>query len=207
MTQSPASMPSLPDGSAAIAADLLATLCYGDTPYGWQPRAAELPPEAANPALDLVIDGAMEAAIATGWQQLSSQLDQQWQAIDGEALSSPWRESLIRRFQERLPADLLQTLITTAMNVTHSGESRLQQLVSCVGAALPDWDVEDLRVLARPLAYAFRSGQESQVLKASPGVDWQARSRVEQAKLGLAIAAILLDELQTPGSPQDSSIL
>lgn len=194
-------MPSLPDDTQAIAAELLTILC--STSSGWGGDAAELLPEAIHPAadltpaVDLTIDG-------TGWEQLSAQLSAQWQALDAEALASPWRDQLIHRFEKLLPVDLLQTLITTAVSLAASQESRLQQLVNCGGAVLPGWDADDLRVLARPLAYAFRSGQQSQVLASAPEVGWQERSAVDRAKLGLAIAAILLDELQPP---QDGSIL
>lgn len=196
MTQPPASRPSLPHGSEAIAADLLATVCYPGTPYPWEPGDPESVAHRADLGDGLESDESMEKAIAAGWQQLSTQLDHQWQALDAEALPSPWRERLIRRFQGRLPADLLQTLITTAITATHSGESRLHQLVSCVRATLPGWDPGDLMVLARPLAYALRDGRGPQVLESARSVDWQARSRVEQAKLGLAIAAILLKEIE-----------
>lgn len=101
-------------------------------------------------------------------------------------------------WQDSLPTDLFQTLVATAKHLVQRGESRLDQLVSCVSAILPAWDQQDLAVLARPLAYSLRDGQ-SPDLSTSLGIadqPWEQRSPVEQARLSLAIAAQVLQALE-----------
>jgi hypothetical protein len=104
-------------------------------------------------------------------------------------LAGPW--------QDYLPADLLEILVATAKDLVQRGESRLEQLVSCVSAILPAWDQQDLAVLARPLAYSLRDGQgpdlNTNQLSNQP---WKQRSPVEQARLSLAIAAQVLQALE-----------
>ena len=88
--------------------------------------------------------------------------------------------------------------MATANGLVNRGESRLEQLVTCVSAILPTWDRQDLAVLARPLAYSLREGQ-SPDLNTSLGISdqsWEQRSPLQQARLSLAVAAQVLQTLE-----------
>ena len=56
---------------------------------------------------------------------------------------------------------------------------------------MPGWDLEDLEVMARPLAYSMRGDKNDElenILATIEPVDWYNLSEVEQARLSLAIA-------------------
>ncbi|MEB3312731.1 MAG: hypothetical protein VKL98_01145 [Cyanobacteriota bacterium] len=194
--------PALPDPTDAAVTDLLAHLVSADSAYPWDPTdpGAEVYWQRLDEPLgDLALEDAMAATLEAGWSRLAGQLAQQWSvnpvqepALDSLALGGPW--------QDCLPTDLLQTLVATARDLVHGGESRLEQLVSCVSAILPGWDPQDLAVLARPLAYSLRDGQ-SPALELNLGVahqPWEQRSPMDQARLSLAIAAQVLQALERP---------
>ena len=77
------------------------------------------------------------------------------------------------------------------MNRLGSTLSLSDQLVHCVSEVLPGWDLEDLEVMARPLAYSMRGDKNDElenILATIEPVDWYNLSEVEQARLSLAIA-------------------
>ena len=175
--------PALPDPTDASITDLLSHLVSAEPAYPWDVTdpGIELYWQRLDESLEsLAPDSPMEATIKAGWSHLASQLDRRWQALPIAQpldLGMPWGD--------QLPGDLLETLVATARGLVHQGQSRLDQLVSCVSAILPDWDPQDLAILARPLAYSLRDGQNLD-LKTSfeiPNQPWAQRSPVEQARL------------------------
>jgi hypothetical protein len=96
---------------------------------------------------------------------------------------------LMRKFVT-VPQAVLKAIALKAE--TASGELA-DQLIQCVQDALPAWAEDDLRVFARPLAYAMRGEEE----KSEPSSkDWAGLSEIEQAKLTLAIAKYAIDHAQ-----------
>jgi hypothetical protein len=190
--------PALPDPSDAAVSDLLSHLFSTDSTYPWDPTdpGAEVYWQRLDETLD-ALGHTIEPALEAGWSALTGQLARRWQVSQPQAaapdpviLAGPWRDCL--------PTDLLQTLVATAHGLVHRGESRLEQLVSCVSAILPTWDRQDLAVLARPLAYSLRNGPGAD-LNTSLGISdqpWEQRSPVEQARLSLTIAAQVLQTLE-----------
>ncbi|CDN16487.1 FIG00875589: hypothetical protein [Richelia intracellularis] len=71
-------------------------------------------------------------------------------------------ESLQKSFAARVLQDWLQKIAQATTNIVDSQVSVGEQLVECVQSVLPAWEEEDLLVLARPVAYAMRSGNNSQ---------------------------------------------
>jgi hypothetical protein len=191
--------PAPPDPSDAAVTDLLSHLVSTDPAYPWDPTdpGAEVYWQRLDePLAALAWDDTIDASLELGWSNLANPLAQRWQVSqpqvagpDPMVLAGPW--------QDYLPADLLEILVATAKDLVQRGESRLEQLVSCVSAILPAWDQQDLAVLARPLAYSLRDGQgpdlNTNQLSNQP---WEQRSPVEQARLSLAIAAQVLQALE-----------
>lgn len=104
-------------------------------------------------------------------------------------------QNLKEQIQDPLPDDLLHTVATTVIALRHSGQAYLDQLVACAQAVLPTWDAEDLAVLARPLAYSLRDGQNDILdlnLRTTLQSHWQSLSEIEQARLSLTLAALAL---------------
>lgn len=112
-------------------------------------------------------------------------------------------ESLRERFRDRIPEDILHRLSRTAADLTRDlsaqSASLADRLVFCVRPILPQWDEEDLQVLARPMAHAMRGkengGAESTRAKRQ-SAGWEDLSAVEQARGCLAVARYALEIAQ-----------
>jgi hypothetical protein len=122
-----------------------------------------------------------------------SELDQQAHNFF-TGLDQIWEKSLqttLARKFPTVPQAILAQIATQAAQVAKSGNSLLDQLADCVQATLPQWNLEDLQVLARPMAYAMR-GEETPVSQK----DWADLSETERAKLTIAIARYALNQLE-----------
>jgi hypothetical protein len=154
--------------------------------YPWnpsQPESAEFfnHVDAVAP-LDAFDDGEIDQQA----DRFFSQLDQLW--------DSSLHTVLARKFAS-VPQDVLRTIAEQAAQLLNQGDQLVDQLAQCVQAALPNWALEDLQVLSRPLAFAMRGeSSESPLLNR----DWPTLSATEQAKLSLAIARYAIDELHKP---------
>ena len=79
-------------------------------------------------------------------------------------------------------------------------QSVSEKLMECVQALLPNWETDDLLVLARPFAYAMRSSEShtlTSIIRDIEHRDWASLSEIEQAKITLAIADYALQYLST----------
>jgi hypothetical protein len=75
--------------------------------------------------------------------------------------------------------------------------STIEKIVGCVQSLLPNWDMEDLLVLARPIAYSMRSGQQEKSDYNLPNRNWTELSEVERAKICLVVADYALKAIST----------
>lgn len=190
------------DITAAVEFDLLDALLHADGVH-YHPGNS-LPHEMIQVAED------PEATIAQPWtefdvfagidddevesraQSFFAQVDHLWSATTVQ-------HSLMERFGLRMPQELLSTIARQAQHVASQSLSLADQLVQCVRDVVPSLAVDDLEVLARPLAYAMRNGGSGAVqstLDNLPQHSWQNLSEIHQARLSLAAARCALAELQ-----------
>ncbi|MDB9459784.1 hypothetical protein PN473_15460 [Dolichospermum circinale CS-545/17] len=97
-----------------------------------------------------------------------------------------------------IPEVLLTKIAQKATQLLMVEKSASEKLVECVQTLLPNWDRDDLLVLARPFAYYMRSGEPDKltsVIKNLENRDWSNLSEIEQAKISLAIANYALEYL------------
>ncbi|MDJ1183830.1 hypothetical protein [Roseofilum casamattae] len=121
------------------------------------------------------LDGLWEnstLAVSEGIDALRSQLDEQFKSI--------------------VPQHILANIATKIAELKSSSASLAEQMINCVQENLPEWDSEDLFVLARPFAYTMRGTEEEvaleRVLQNAQTLDWETCSDVDRARLTLAIA-------------------
>jgi hypothetical protein len=112
--------------------------------------------------------------------------------------------TLQQRFAAYMPAAWLQAIAHKATEVLATQKSMAQQLVQCVQELLPDCSEDDLLILARPYAYSMRSSIDPSTNAIEStlnryGQDWAARSELERAQIGLAIARYAISQLQNQG--------
>lgn len=197
--------------------DLLAAILHPEPAYPWQPLAPEAEEYLASleTEFDALANDDLSTAIAAGWQTLAAQITTQMDAAQtatqtaasrGQTVATSVLEQL-RQFQGRLPGELLQNLANSATTLVRSGQPLIDQLVQCASNILPDWDIDDLSVLARPLAYSLRDGRGEIVelnLRAIPANAWDSLSDLEQARLTLTIASVALKAAKTDASAGDA---
>ncbi|PSN18291.1 hypothetical protein C7271_13310 [filamentous cyanobacterium CCP5] len=141
-------------------------------------------------------------AIAAGWQTFSTQLDYVWATAGA---SGGLLETLTRRFAARMPADVLQQIAQQAAVVAASGQPMMEQLIQCTREILSGWDIEDLQVLARPLAHSLRDGEGEVLdlhLRSVRQTEWSSLSEIERARLSLAIASFAIATAKSQTPPQ-----
>lgn len=204
MNQSSLSSNSAAELAMATELDLLASILSPEAEYPWQPLAPEAETYLASleAEFDALDGGETNAAIAAGWQVLSTQMATQMGDSEAQPTVSPVLEQL-RQFQSRIPSGLLHRLATSATALARSGQPLIDQLVQCVDDVLPGWNADDLAVLARPLAYSLRDGRGEILelnLRAIPATDWNSLSSLEQARLTLTVASVALKAAQGKGN-------
>ncbi|MGD1717798.1 hypothetical protein [Dapis sp. BLCC M172] len=191
---------SLNNASTEVELDLLNAIVLDDIAYPWNPETPESDTyfnslEQELPLSDLFNDVEM----TTACQNFYSQTDKLWPIIETQ-------NALYKKFADFAPKNLLNKLGKIAINVVDqvnrlgSTLSLSDQLVHCVSEVLPGWDLEDLEVMARPLAYSMRGEQNDAVentLATMQPVDWYDLSEVEQARLSLAIALYAISQVSS----------
>ena len=176
------------NASSEVELDLLSAIILEDIAYPWNPEAPESDAyfkslEQELPLSDLLNDVEMTSAC----QAFYSQTEKLWPIIDAQ-------NALYKKFAALATRIFLIKLGKIAVNQVNCLGSTLSlsdQLVHCVSEVLPGWDLEDLEVMARPLAYSMRGDKNDElenILATIEPVDWYNLSEVEQARLSLAIA-------------------
>jgi hypothetical protein len=187
--------------------DFLAALLEPeDASYPWNPADQES--EAYFCALEqqfLSDDLWEEEELKTRSQGFFQQLDTMWPEAPIPSrhksnISQTLFANLQAAFAAAVPQEWLNTIAQKATDIFTSQQSIGEQLVECVQGVLPAWGAEDLLVLARPYAYAMRSGESqnsSSVMTKLENQDWTSLSDVEQAKVSLAISYYALTQLNS----------
>lgn len=188
-TQSPDSQ-YFRDSQTQAEMELLTTIVQTDVAYPWNP--AQLESESYLADLDqefALFDCFSDSDIAEKSQVLFAQLEQVW-------LATALQKSLGEKFA-RVPQDFLARIAQSVQNATVKYQSLADQMVECVLDILPQWDEEDLQVLARPLAYAMREADSEGVeLVMATQKPWAQLSEIEQARVGLAVARYAISQLE-----------
>ena len=133
--------------------------------------------------------------IASQWSQVSALATALWESAETSLLAS-----LTQKFGTRMPQHLLAQLAAQVQAVADSGQVLMDQLVTATHAVLTDFTLDDLQVMARPVALAMRSGEPDSIdtfVQSVRAADWEDLSAIEQAKLSLAIARYALAEIDT----------
>lgn len=162
----------------------------GTISYPWDPSDSESDAFFKQLQQDFSLEDWQESEIASRSQSFFSHLDQLWSAA---ALQT----SLAQKFAT-VPQTVLNAIAAQAQQVVSASHTLADQLVQCVQEVLPSWVDEDLRVLARPLAYAMRGDESDAVestLSSIRSIAWAELSETEQARMSLAVARYAIDQL------------
>ncbi len=172
--------------------ELLHSLLEEESSYPWNP---------ADPAAAVVLDRLAQSfeegelspdIFESQWSQVAQLAEQLWAQSD--ALTT----RVAQRFATRMPKELVQQLVQAARATSNQGLALIDQLVASAQSVLTGWEVEDLQVMARPLALSMRGGQEEALtvmLRSVRETEWENLTEMEKARLSLAISRYILGEL------------
>lgn len=177
-----------------------------DVTYPWNPLSPESEDYLASLEEEFTLDDWSEAEIETRSQVFFSQLKEiiRLENVPNTTLQR-LQACLSDSLRDRVPLEWLNAIATKASGLIASdypapGLSLMDRMVRCVEDLLPNWNQDDLQVLARPLAFAMR-GSRGETVDIALGVvrplDWTELSEIERARLSLAVAQIALAELET----------
>ena len=193
--------------------DLLASLLEPeDNSYPWNPYEEDSLAYFDRLEEQFPIQDLLDDELQTRSQGFHNQLDALWSKVESQNYSNcntnttatvKLQKSLQKQFRNSMPKDWINLIAQKAAEIFNSQQSMTEQLIECVQAVLPSLEVDDIMVLARPLAYATRSGEPNKVESAlknfnqNKNCDWATLSEIEQAKVGLAVAYHALNQLDS----------
>ncbi len=167
-----------------------------DSNYPWNPAEEETEAYFAELEQQLLMDGFLGEELNAGSAAFYTHLDKLWSNLPSTQDSSKL-QALLAIFTERVPQALVDAIARDAVSLWNSQQSMADQLVLCVQGFLTQWGEDDLLILARPYAYPMR-GEEIDVdvksILDQVSQDWTDLSKVEQAKVSLAIAHYALTQ-------------
>lgn len=176
--------------------ELLAALLAENSLYPWDSSTSEA--EAYFMEAEQEFGADWQEEMSARSHQFLSHLDQLWLAATPVSpVDSTLQANLKAQFAAHIPQHWLDAIAHQARQALATQKSLSSQLVQCVQELLPNCLEADLRVLARPYAYAMRSSSnESQLLGNMTPEKWAALSEIQQAKVSMAIARYALEQLQ-----------
>ena len=110
--------------------------------------------------------------------------------------------NLLERISRMLPRPQCLEILKVCQEKRDLMTDYPQQLTAVIAAVLPQWNGEDRAILMRSYAGAFRGGAKVKVQDLNVAEDWEAMSALDQAKSLVAIADLVLTELQTADSTE-----
>jgi len=193
--------------------DLLAALLEPeDNNYPWNPCDEDAQAYFNQVEEQFVMQDLLDEQLDTRCQGFHNQLDALWSKVDTStqyncntnlAVAVKLQKSLQKQFCNSMPGDWINLIAQKAAEIFNAKESMTEQLIECVQAVLPSLEADDIMVLARPLAYATRSGESKRVestlanFNQDDNQEWAALSEIERAKAGLAVAYHALNQLDS----------
>ncbi|AFY53675.1 hypothetical protein Riv7116_1102 [Rivularia sp. PCC 7116] len=193
--------------------DLLATLLEPeDNSYPWNPYDEDTQAYFNQVEEQFLMQDLLDEEISTRSESFHNQLDALWSKVEtsphyncntNAAVEVKLQKNLQKEFSNSMPSSWITLIAQKAAEIFNEKQSMTEQLIECVKAVLPSLEVDDIMVLARPLAYATRSGESKRVESTLANLDrhdnreWAALSEIEQAKAGLAVAYHALNQLDS----------
>ena len=158
-------------------------------PYIWDPQSLE------TEAYLQSLEKNWADVPVPSWSTIAPSIDRLWAKLD---MAAPLKESHLLRLKGRfphLPESCLAHILEQVKTIGLETLSLRDQLLQCVQDLFPNWDVEDLQVIARPYAYAMRSlSSRTDPSAELVSVEWHYLSDLEQISVCLAVAKAALQD-------------
>ncbi|KYC38163.1 hypothetical protein WA1_38105 [Scytonema hofmannii PCC 7110] len=196
--------------TSPVELELLHTLLEDeDATYPWNPSDEQSDDYYLQIEQQFQMEDVLNEELAMRSKTFYNKLDTLWSGLFNSehykhntksAFLSELQQTLQASFANRIPQDWLKSIAQKATEMFNSTQPIGEQLVQCVQTVLPQWDADDLFVMARPLAFAMRSGttqNENSVIDMVGNREWTNLSEIEKAKVSMAIAYYAIDQLNS----------
>lgn len=182
--------------------------------YPWNPADPESEAFFQEQEAQFLMQDLLDEELEERSQAFYNQLDTLWANVDNSKYSQDITiadqaaqliDTLHSGFANYVPTNFLDSIARNAIAIFNRQQARVEQMVQCVQEVLPNWQEDDLFVLARPYAFAMRSTaadpeKPESVLGSLGNRDWTSLSEIEQARISLAIAQYALTQLENQES-------
>ncbi|MBD2777087.1 hypothetical protein [Iningainema tapete] len=185
--------------------ELLAALLEpDDNSYPWNPAAQESEAYFLQLEQQFALQEVLDEELDIRSQAMAHKLDELWSEHTHDQCNTinntfvVLKETLQNSFATLIPTHWLNQIARKAVEIYQTQQSIGDKIVECVQDVLPNWAADDLFVLARPLAYSMRSGENNGielVLNKLGNHEWTNLSEVEQAKVSVALAYYAISQL------------
>jgi hypothetical protein len=207
--------PSPANSSVELELELLEALLDSEViPYPWNPADPESEAFFLEQEEQFLMQDLLDEELEERAQVFYNQLDTLWANVDNskyshditiESQAAQLIDTLHSGFANCIPTNFLDSIARNAIAIFNRQQARVAQMVQCVQEVLPNWQEDDLFVLARPYAFAMRSTaadpeKPESVLGSLANRDWTSLSEIEQARISLAIAQYALTQLENQES-------
>jgi hypothetical protein len=156
---------------------------HGKISYPWNPSESADFFNAIDDLSPQLTDDLESGEIETRAHSFFNTIDQLW--------DRSLQTLLVRKFAT-VPQAILVAIASQAEKLAQTAASQAEKLIDCANRALPQWDIDDLSVMARPMAYAMRGEPKAETI----AKDWMQLSEVDRAKLVLEIAQYALNQAE-----------
>jgi hypothetical protein len=172
-------------------AELTHSLLSLDHSYPWNPADLEAGKYFQRQEEQSGLHDWSEADVQQAAASFFANLNKCWPDAQSDLINR-----LCQQFATQMPRVWLEKIAAEVTQIASQKISTANQLVSCVKELMPNWEEEDLLVLARPYSYAMRSNPsaDSSNNLAQP-IDWLKLSEMDQAKLTMLVTKYALDQI------------
>ena len=174
------------DNSSAVQAELIDSLLAElSINYPWNPAELDTADYYLESDRYFSLDDWSDLEIGQRSRSFLANIQSCWENAPTPELALSPLAALIEKFGTRVPQQWLSQIAANVTSLAASNLEPIEHLIQSVQDLLPNWETDDLLVMARPYAYAMRG---------TPNVDnvkdekWTELSELERAKLTILIA-------------------
>ena len=174
------------DNSSAVQAELIDSLLAElSINYPWNPAELDTADYYLESDRYFSLDDWSDLEIGQRSRSFLAKIQSCWENAPTPELALSPLAALIEKFGTRVPQQWLSQIAANVTSLAASNLEPIEHLIQSVQDLLPNWETDDLLVMARPYAYAMRG---------TPNVDnvkdekWTELSELERAKLTILIA-------------------
>jgi hypothetical protein len=184
------------DNSSEVRTQLIDSLLAEPTiNYPWNPTEPNTADYYLQSDLHFSLDDWADAELAQRSRSFFAKIQSCWENAPTPELELSPLAALISKFGTRVPQQWLSQIAANVTSLAASNLEPIEHLVQSVQDLLPNWETDDLLVMARPYTYAMRGNPHVDKIE---DLDWVELSQLERAKLTILIAQFAINYGDNP---------